>query len=57
MGAYAMPSDRPFRTSKGIKIKTKREKSVLDKNAALLREHKVKLNICNGVATLTKVDS
>lgn len=54
MGAYAMPSKRPFRASG--KIKTKRKRTMLDRNAALLRGSKVKLIIRDGVAVLEKVD-
>ncbi len=42
MGAYAMPGNTPFRTSK--KLKTKRRKTRLDRNAELLRTARLVLD-------------
>ena len=53
MGVYAMPSDKPF---KGKNIKTKRKRSRLDENAALLRDPNIRFEIKDGRLVVIKHD-
>ena len=53
MGVYAMPNDKPFKRKN---IKTKRKRSRLDENAALLRDPKVRFEIKDGRLVVIKHD-